>query len=203
MEFFRLPGKCPAMPNWFHTERSAPYMKAPESIQTARLLLRKPVLADAEAIFRRYSSDPAVTRYMSWPTHRSVADTQAFLGWDESEWAKWPTGSYLIFQGKDDRLLGSTGLSFKSPTLAITGYVLAQDAWGQGFATEALSAMVELARQTGVQRLEAACHADHRPSAHVLEKCGFQLEATLRETGIFPNLDSFAKFDVLSYAIQL
>ena len=178
-------------------------MKAPESIQTARLLLRKPALADAEAIFRRYASDPEVTRYMSWTTHRSVADTQAFLAWDETEWQKWPASSYLVFLDHEDRLLGSTGLSFKTPNLAITGYVLAQDAWGHGFATEALSAMVELARHTGVQRLDAACHADHKPSAHVLEKCGFQFEATMREAVVFPNLDTSAKFDALSYAILL
>ena len=177
------------MPNWFHTGPSAPKMK--------------PEPSDAEAIFRRYASDPEVTRYMSWPTHRSVADTQAFLAWDESEWAQWPASSYLIFHRDEARLLGSTGLSFKAPSLAITGYVLAQDSWGHGFATEALAAMVELARQKGVQRLEAACHADHSPSAHVLEKCGFQFEATLRQAVAFPNLDPAKKFDVLSYAILL
>ena len=180
-------------------------LKTPESIQTARLLLRKPALADAEAIFRRYSSDPAVTRYLSWPNHRSVADTQAFIAWSDSEWQHWPAGPYLAFalDNRPEPLLGSTGLAFQTSTHAITGYALAQDAWGQGFATEALSAMVELARLTGVQRLEAACHADHKPSAHVLEKCGFQLDTTVRESAVFPNLDPAAKFDVLSYAIQL
>jgi RimJ/RimL family protein N-acetyltransferase len=34
-------------------------------------LLRRPTLADAGAIFYRYASDPVVTRYLSWPTHRS------------------------------------------------------------------------------------------------------------------------------------
>jgi hypothetical protein len=106
-------------------------MKAPERIQTARLVLRRPVLTDAEAIFRRYASDPVVTRYLSWPTHRTVADTQAFLAWDETEWQNCPSGSYLIFLREEDRLLGSTGLSFKTPTRAVTGYVFAQDAWGR------------------------------------------------------------------------
>src|SRR5438552_18188698 len=49
---------------------------------------------------------------------------------------------------------------------------------GHGFATEALAAMVDLARSTGVHRLYALCHAVHRASAHVLEKCGFLLEET-------------------------
>jgi RimJ/RimL family protein N-acetyltransferase len=177
-------------------------MKAPLSIQTARLSLRKPDLADVESIFRRYASDPIVTRYLSWPTHRSASDTEAFIAWDETEWQKWPAGSYLIFLREENRLLGSTGLTFKSPRHAVTGYVLAQDAWGVGYATEALNAMVELARQIGVHRLEAACHSDHAPSAHVLEKCGFKRQTTVRESFVFPNLNGEVRSDVLSYAID-
>ena len=47
-------------------------MKGPKTIETRRLLLRKPALSDAEAIFERYAADPVVTRYMSWPTHRTL-----------------------------------------------------------------------------------------------------------------------------------
>jgi RimJ/RimL family protein N-acetyltransferase len=178
------------------------FMKAPEVIETTRLLLRKPVPADAEAIFRRYAADPVVTRYLSWPTHRSVADTQAFLTWSDEEWDRWPAGPYLVFarDGQVPALLGGTGLSFKSTSRAVTGYVFAQDAWEQGFATESLQAMVELARQTGVERLEAICHLEHKASAHVLEKCGFQQEEVRREHFAFPNLAPQKKADVLSFA---
>ena len=176
-------------------------MKAPERIETPRLLLRKPVPADAEAVFRRYAADPKVTRYLSWPTHRTVADTQAFLSWSDDEWEKWPAGPYLVFLRSDIRvLLGGTGLSFKSPTHAITGYVFAQDAWKQGFATESLIAMVDLARDLGVMRIDALTHAAHAASARVLEKCGFQREEVRREHFLFPNLKPQKKSDVLSFA---
>ena len=62
----------------------------------------------------------------------------------------------------------------------MTGYVLSKDAWGRGYATEALSAMVGLARETGVRRLFALCHHEHAASAHVLEKCDFARECVLR-----------------------
>ncbi|MFZ0744890.1 MAG: GNAT family protein [Terracidiphilus sp.] len=177
-------------------------MKASEVIQTTRLLLRKPVPADAEAIFRRYAADPVVTRYLSWPTHRNVADTQAFLTWSDEEWDRWPAGPYVVFSrdGRRPTLLGSTGLAFKSKSRAVTGYVFAQDAWEQGFATESLQAMVDLARETGVQRLEAICHIEHKASAHVLEKCGFQQEEVRRNHFAFPNLAPQKPSDVLSYA---
>jgi len=56
-----------------------------ETIETERLLLRKPKQSDAQAVFHRYASDREVTRYLSWPTHRSVADTLAFLSMSDDE----------------------------------------------------------------------------------------------------------------------
>jgi ribosomal-protein-alanine N-acetyltransferase len=176
--------------------------KGPSTIETERLLLRKPTLGDAQTIFERYSSDPQVTRYMSWPTHRTVADTCAFLAWSESDWELWPAGSYLIFSRENDTLLGGTGLTFKTPTFAATGYVLALDAWGRGYATEALRAMVDLAQPMGVKRLEAVCHAEHRASAHVMEKCGFLCEGIRRAHTEFPNLAGRMRCDVLSYGLR-
>jgi ribosomal-protein-alanine N-acetyltransferase len=174
-------------------------MKGPETLHTSRLILRRPNANDAEAIFTSYAGDPAVTRFLSWPTHRAIADTQAFLRWSGADWDRWPAGSYLVFLRLDGRLLGGTGLSFNSETFAATGYVLAKEACGHGYATESLHAMVNLARELGVPRLEAICHVDHRPSAHVMEKCGFKLHSTLRQHTIFPNLDPELRLDVLQY----
>jgi ribosomal-protein-alanine N-acetyltransferase len=177
-------------------------VKAPETIETERLLLRRPKRGDAQAVFHRYASDRDVTRYLSWPTHRSIADTLAFLAMSDDEWRRWPAGPYLVLtrdNGVAGALVGSTGLFYKGPTRAITGYVFAKDAWGLGYATEALQAMVDLAHQTGVARLEAICHAEHTPSAHVLEKCGFTREEVCREHFVFPNLKPQKKSDVFSY----
>ena len=178
-------------------------MRAPGTLETSRLYLRRPAHADAESIFHRYASDPVVTRYLSWPTHRTVEDTHAFISWDENEWQTWPGGSYLIFPRGEDRLLGGTGLSFKSSTVAVTGYVFAQDAWGQGFATEALQAMVDMACLASVKRLEAACHALHTPSARVLEKCGFVRETIGAPQCEFPNLVPKRLCDVFHYVREL
>jgi RimJ/RimL family protein N-acetyltransferase len=173
---------------------------APPTIATDRLVLRRPVAADAERIFERYSSDAEVTRYLSFPRHVSVDQTRAFLAWSDAEWARWPAGPYLIESREDGTLLGSTGFSFESPQRAATGYVLARDAWGRGYATEALRAMVETAPQLAIRRLQAFCHPDHRPSWHVLEKCGFLREGTLRLYAELPNLAPREPCDLLLYA---
>lgn len=170
-----------------------------ERIETARLLLRRPAFSDAEAIFSAYSSDPEVTRYLSWPTHRTVKDTRAFLEWSDGEWERWPAGPYLVLLRDDGRLLGSTGLAFRSPERAATGYAFARVEWGHGYATESLQAMVDLARDLGVREVESICHVDHRPSAHVMEKCGFQFLGIRREETEFPNLTPGRRSDVMSY----
>jgi ribosomal-protein-alanine N-acetyltransferase len=82
-------------------------------------------------------------------------------------------------------------------------YLLAQDAWGRGFATEALTAMVGVARELAIRRLYALCHREHAASARVLEKCDFAREGVLRGYVEFPNLAPGEPQDVLGYAILL
>jgi [ribosomal protein S5]-alanine N-acetyltransferase len=174
-----------------------------ELVLTARLLIRRPCSADAEAIFARYSSDPDVTRYVGWPAHATVDDTRRFLAFSDDHWRQWPAGPYLVCSRADGTLFGGTGLTFETPLSAMTGYVLARDAWGHGYATEALTAMIAVARVTGVRRLYALCHAGHRASAHVLEKCGFALEGTRHAYAEFPNLRPGEPQDVLCFARTL
>lgn len=174
--------------------------KAPAHIETARLVLTPPQASDAASIFERYASDPDVTRFLGWPRHAVVADTHAFLQFSAAEWERGPAGPYLIRSRGDGRLLGSTGFSFDGPRRAVTGYVLAKDAWGQGYATEALEAILQVARQIGVARVHALCHPAHRASWRVLEKCGFIRDTSWTQQVEFPNLAPGVLQDVLCYA---
>jgi ribosomal-protein-alanine N-acetyltransferase len=176
--------------------------KAPERIETARLVLQRPRAADADAVFRTYASDAEVTRYLAWPRHVSLDQTRAFVSFSDAEWTRWPAGPYLVFL-PGGALVGGTGLSFEAPNRASTGYVFARDVWGLGYATEALHAMVDVAGGCGARSLYALCHVEHRPSAHVLEKCGFEREGVIRGYVEFPNLRPGEPCDVLKYSREL
>lgn len=175
-------------------------MRAPEAVATARLVLRRPLAADARAIFVRYAGDSAVTRFLGWPTHRSLADTHRFLAFCDAEWAHRGVGPYLLLSRHDGRLLGSAALGLESPRQAAAGYLLARDAWGQGYATESLDAMRGLAAALGVRRLYAVCHPEHHASRRVMEKCGLRREGILRGRAHFPNLLPGIASDVVCYA---
>jgi len=53
------------------------------------------------------------------------------------------------------------------------GYWIARPFWGRGYATEACSALVEIARTLGLASLEGSHFTDNPASARVLEKLGF------------------------------
>jgi len=178
-------------------------MKAPEYFETVRLVLRRPAADDIEAIFSRYAGDPEVTRFLAWRRHESIEDTRAFLAFSDAQWDEWPAGPYLIVSRANGILLGSTGLAFETPYRASTGYVLAKDAWGKGYATEALRAIGEITRMVGIRRLYAICHTEHRASWQVLEKVGFLREGILHRHTEFPNLSPAEPSDVFCYALVL
>jgi ribosomal-protein-alanine N-acetyltransferase len=176
-----------------------------EIVETERLVLRRPRVSDEPAIFARYASDPEVTCYMAWPTHTSLDDTHAFLRLSDDVWARWPlAGPYLVFARDGVTLLGSAGIVNDDAVRAQIGYILARDAWGRGYATEALLASVEAARAAGVRRLEAGVHVDHQASCRVLEKGGFTREGVRpgRPTD-FPNLPPEVVRDAAFYTLAL
>ena len=62
-------------------------MKPPEQIETERLLLRKPRMDDAPAVFDGWARHPEVTRFLTWHPHESIEQSEALMkrsidGWD-------------------------------------------------------------------------------------------------------------------------
>ncbi len=161
-------------------------------------MLAAPEAADAPEIFERYAADPEVTRYVGWPRHLALADSEAFVAWSSATWARVGFGPYLI-RDLSGLLLGGSGLNPEERNQVMTGYVLARDAWGRGFASEALRAMVDLARSLDRARIFALCHPEHRPSRLVLEKAGFSIDAAWSTPIEFPNLEPGRFQDVVCY----
>lgn len=178
-------------------------MRAPDRLETERLVLRRPVMSDAQEIFDRYAGDEEVTRLVGWPRHLSVSDTEAFLAFDAAAWERGPAGAYLIRSRQTGELLGSTGLDFHGPNQALTGYVLAKDSWSRGYATEALGAIVGLANRLEVFRLSALCHPAHEKSQRVLRRCGFLLDERGTRQVEYPNLAPGIRQDALLFRRDL
>ncbi|MGL4513447.1 MAG: GNAT family N-acetyltransferase [Lacipirellulaceae bacterium] len=170
------------------------------TITTERLVLRSPTLDDAEAFFDSYTSDPEVTRYLSWRTHASVEESREYLaGIPDRVVAKGETERAICVGGADSPCGMIT--TWKSDFRVGVGYVLARSEWGKGIMTEALRAVLDLAwRDQSVWRVSAYCHPDNVGSARVMEKCGMTLEGRTRRTFVLPQLGEDPR-DALLYAM--
>jgi ribosomal-protein-alanine N-acetyltransferase len=157
-------------------------------IVTERLILSPPGPDDAGEIFERYACDADVTRYMAWPRHRTIEDTRGFVAFSQGAWNRDGAGPLLIRAAADNRLLGSTGIDLASRQNPTVGYLLARSEWGQGFASEALAAMVRWADELELQRLLAPFHPDNAASRRVLVRGGFQMLDSWSQAVVFPNL---------------
>ena len=114
-------------------------------ICTQRILIRPLTLSDAEAVFA-YRSDPAVTRYQMWRPSE-IIDVQRFIR-DQSGMIPGMPGIWfqmgIVLQGSAE-LVGDCGIlvSMDDPASAELGLTLRTDAQRKGYATEALSALIE------------------------------------------------------------
>jgi RimJ/RimL family protein N-acetyltransferase len=176
-----------------------PARTAPATLTTDRLVLRRPTVDDADAIFTGYAQDPEVSRYTTWAPHRHVEHTRAFLRACEERWARGTVLSWLITRRDDGHAIGTAGIRLDGHRGEI-GYVVARTAWRQGYATEAARAVVAWAlSQPDIHRVWAVCDVENAASARVLEKAGMTREACLRAWAAMPAFA--APRDVWCYAV--
>jgi RimJ/RimL family protein N-acetyltransferase len=144
-------------------------------LETKRLWLRWPRVADAKAI-ERYSSRWEVARMTSRIPHPYPAgEAERFIFTAREANA---LGRDLILviapiRGKREPI-GMISLESRLQGRLTVGYALAPEIWGKGYATEAVFAAIEAGFSlTGAIEMLATAHIENPASRRVLEKCGF------------------------------
>jgi RimJ/RimL family protein N-acetyltransferase len=156
------------------------------TLQTARLDLRAPVPADAEALFAM-RSDPVVQRYGS---HAPWTDRQLAADWiDRSirEMAEGTVAQFFIERREDAAVVGTCTLFGIDAQCrrAEVGYSLIVSEWGRGYVNEAVTAMLDWGfGHLELNRIDADVDPRNAPSVRVLERLGFTREGRLRERWI-------------------
>ncbi len=175
-------------------------MSPPEIIETRRLTLRPPLLADADDIFADYAQDIEVVRYMIWRPHKDVEETRDFIRRSKFAWEEGSAYPWIITRKEDGRIIGMIESRIRDFSMDI-GYVLARAYWNQGYMPEAAQAIVDWGLgQDGIFRIWALCDVDNLASARVMEKIGMQREGILRRWILHPNVSSEPR-DVFCYSI--
>jgi RimJ/RimL family protein N-acetyltransferase len=138
-------------------------------LETERLTLRRPTLADVKAI-ARLANDRRIaenTRRLPHPYSqdhavnfvRTMADTR--------------DNAFLIENNFVP--IGMVGISWNDGAAPELGYWLGVEHWGQGFGTEAARAIIDyFFEEHGREHLYAGARVTNPSSRNILEKCGFQ-----------------------------
>ena len=172
-------------------------LNLPDHIVTERLSLRRLRYEDAEEIFYTYASKPEVTRFVSWPTHQTLRDTNAFLRYAINAWDSGTDYSFAIRLKESNRLIGSIGVINEDGKLQF-GYVFSSTQWNKGYATEVCLRLMSLLRnQKGVYRIQSFVDSENVSSARVLIKSGLVEEARLVRWFRFVNQSNEAKDCIL------
>jgi [ribosomal protein S5]-alanine N-acetyltransferase len=153
-------------------------------LPTPRLILRE-FREDDLAPIQAYAQDPEVVRYMEWGPN-TPDETREFFDLRLKDQQAWPrlAFSLAVETRAEGRMIGAVRLDVSDAAnhSGDMGYTFHRDAWGQGFASEAASALVRVGfEQLGLRRLWATCDVRNAGSARVLEKIGMRREGTLRQ----------------------
>lgn len=144
---------------------------------TERLLLRQPHMEDVDAI-AYLAHDCRVTDMLTrMPYPYTRDDAVDFV--KRVAKGEMGNGIYAITQAETGIFMGYCGIHpHKYGEGLEIGYWLGVPYWGQGFATEAAQALIDLVfRATEVDALHIACRTTNKASRRVIHKCGFRFSA--------------------------
>lgn len=170
-----------------------------KKLETDRLILRQIQEEDASTVFKNWTSDDEVSKYVRWSTHKNIGETIEYIKHtieqnknpQNYEWGiviketNELIGAISAFPGEDDRIE--------------IGYNIGRKYWRNGYTTEALKKVLEyLTNERGIHHFVCS-HAVLNPaSGAVMQKAGFKYV----KDKVNEKFDGSQKFDTKVYYLD-
>ena len=139
-------------------------------LETERLVLRAPRFEDIKQVAKLANDRRVAENTLRIPHPYAVADAQEWIAAANTRPGE---ETYLIEREGD--VVGACGFDLCRSTEPEIGYWIGAPYWGQGYATEAVRALIDHAFETREDKaLQAGARVSNPASRRVLEKCGFQ-----------------------------
>lgn len=141
--------------------------------RSERLLLRPIWPEDWRGVFEGIADEGVVRNLARAPWPYQEEDARAFTARDLAP----NEPRFLITQAADAQVVGCIGLDINDEEYVDAvemGYWIARPHWGQGYATEAGAAVLQIARTLGYREVVASHFVDNPASGRVLRKLGFE-----------------------------
>lgn len=157
-------------------------MRQLPTLESDRLILRPFLLSDAATV-QRLAGDRAVadtTLTVPHPYADGMAET--WIASHEGAWTRHEMATFAITE-PEAGLIGAISLRIElAHRRAELGYWIGVPYWGQGYATEAVRALITFGfGKLSLQRIYAQHFTRNPASGRVMERAGMRLEGTLRQ----------------------
>ena len=162
-------------------------------LETRRLWLRWPRMADANAILRLAGEKAVAEMTASIPHPYPSQAVEPFIFGARKGNA---LGEHLVLavtpRSKPNELIGMIGAHKQASGVPFIGYWLGTPHWGKGYATEAVQGLIDsLFSLIDLPAIEADTRVINPASRRVLEKSGFRAEGSFLKSlpargGLFP-----------------
>ncbi|WP_183803884.1 GNAT family N-acetyltransferase [Mycoplana azooxidifex] len=143
-----------------------------------RLVLRAPHEDDIDALAHLANNANIATMVARMPHPYTIADAADFV-------RRTTAGAigkcvYAITKADTGAFLGCCGIEPHEDGRTVElGYWLGEPHWNQGYATEAAQSLTDMVFRTrDVEQIDARCRVMNISSRRVIQKCGFQFQAT-------------------------
>lgn len=156
--------------------------KAIDTINTERLTLRGIDRSDAETIVK-WRSDPDVFKYFR-SVHKISLDEH--LAWFDKSYCNNPDRfDWMCIDRSTSEKAGVFGLA-READYAEVNYILAPEAQHKGYATEAISAIIDYAHANWhMKKFIAEIHTENEPSIALAKRLGLSFEEKNEEFEIY------------------
>lgn len=164
-------------------------------LETERLVLRNMNKEDAEEIFRIWGN-PRVNKYLWDSLYKNVEDIRNMLPDSNSD----SDYSFVIIRKDTENIIGTCGIGSEGLEDEWGfGYCLEPEAWGNGYATEVLQALIRLAQENGIKTIVGEAAIENPQSIKVMEKNGLKFH----HNSVFTKADGSATFESKIYKMVL
>ncbi len=155
-----------------------------QRIETDRLILRRYVIEDADAMYKNWASDSEVTKFLTWQPHSSVEVSRGIIeNWlkeySDEKYYQWA----IVLKDNGNEPIGDISVVQMNEDISMVhiGYCLGRAWWRRGIMSEALKAVMDFMFDTvEVNRVESRHDPMNPNSGKVMQKCGMKYEGTLR-----------------------
>ena len=155
-------------------------------LETNRLVLRKFVIEDSDAMYNNWASEDEVTKFLTWPTHTGTGVTRDVLNSWIASYNKNDFYNWAIELKEIGEVIGNISVVQIKENIkcALLGYCMGTKWWGLGIMPEAGKEVIRyLFEEAGFNRIAATHDKNNPKSGRVMQKIGMTYEGTLRKAG--------------------